>query len=115
MVAGLLENPAELVVDDDGTYGGFAKIARVLSLTQPRGKDFSRQLVHKWYINREHNSFPEAHLVRTSTGRVKQMFVMADVEEWHRSYRRHHNTAARTSEIDTIPLFEIGSDGKTIW
>lgn len=119
MTAGLLENPTELVVDDDGkTYGGFSEIARMLNAQQPdRERPYSRQLVHKWYINRGHNRFPEAHPVRTRSGRVRLMFNKNVVDDWHRIYRQTRVPRPRptTPEIDTIPLFEVASDGKTIW
>lgn len=116
MTVELLESPAEPVVDDDGSYGGYADIARVLSAQQPdRERPFSRQLVHRWYLRRGYNGFPESQQVRTKTGKVRTMFSMEAVEAWHRSYRAHHRERRQNSPIETIPLFNVGMDGQTIW
>ena len=113
MTVELLENPAEPVVEDDGSYGGFSAIARLLSEQQPgRERPYSRQLVHKWYINREWNNFPESRQVRSKTGKVKTMFVLADVDSWHRTYRA---TRRGRPPIETIPLFQLTADGLAVY
>lgn len=113
-------NPAEpVVVDDDGSFGGFTDIARRLNARHPESiRPISRQLVHRWSINRDYNDFPELVHVRTSNGKIKQWFVLADVEEWYETYRRHrrHSRRGQAEEaiIDTIPLFDVDGRGNLV-
>lgn len=110
-------NPAEpVVVDDDGSFGGFTEIAKRLNAGHPESiRPVSRQLVHRWSMNRDYNDFPELVNVRTSNGKIKQWFVLADVEEWYETYRRHrrrpHRSRVEESVIDTIPLFDVDDRG----
>ncbi len=101
-----LTNPAEPVVDD-GSYGGYAKIARTLSAMHPeRPRDFSRQLVERWYKNRGHNHFPESHPVLAKTGKVKNWFNLDEVVKWHVSYRRGRGKAKQ------MTIYEVTAEGR---
>jgi len=103
----LLSNPAEPVVDD-GSYGGYAEIARLLSSLQPeRERPYSRQLVHRWYLRRGYNGFPESKRVVTESGKVKYKFDMAAVERWHHAYRAHHRQNA-FEVSDSVPRSMTG-------
>lgn len=112
----LTHNPAEPVVDD-GSYGGFTAIARELSNMHPeRTRPFSRQLVHRWYLNREYNDFPEAQPVLAKSGKIKLWFRLDAVYEWHQSYRRYrHPRQSGRPPIETIPLFEMDSRGNLVY
>lgn len=105
--------PTEPVVDHDGSYGGYAEIARLLSAQHPeRERPFSRQLVERWYKKRGWNGFPEPQLVTTRTGKVRLKFNLAEVQQWHVTFR-----ATRRIKVDrvveviapmgTIPLFDV--------
>jgi hypothetical protein len=105
-------NPAEPVVDD-GSYGGFTAIAQRLSEMHPeRARPFSRQLVHRWYLKRDYNDFPEALPVRARSGKIKLWFRLEAVDEWHHSYRQHRRL--ERPPIETIPLFELDRGGNLV-
>lgn len=95
MDAQLLSKPAEPVVVDDGSYRGYAKIARILSAMDPdRERPYSRQLVERWHKRRTYNGFPASHRVKNpESGAVKTMFVLAEVVAWHLRYRDTHNVS----------------------
>ena len=85
------ERPAEPVVDDTDTprTGGFAKVAEQLNKDYPvRRRPISRQLVHKWWICRHSNGFPEATAVRGSAsgGRGRPVFDLDEVDAWYVKY-----------------------------
>lgn len=112
-----LTNPAEPAVDD-GSYAGYAQIARTLSAMEPgRSRTYSRQLVQRWYTHRDYNGFPESEQVQTKSGKVKSLFKLDEVLRWHRSYRAHrrgHHTIEPLPPIDTIPLFQISDAGMPV-
>lgn len=113
-------NPAEpVVVDDDGSYGGFTDIARRLNARHPEStRPISRQLVHRWSMNSSYNGFPEVVNVRTRSGKIKPWYVLADVDRWHDSYRQHRRYSryerAQEAVIDTIPLFDVDERGNLV-
>lgn len=115
------ECPAEPVVDDDGTggRGGFTKVAERLNTLHPtRTRPISRQLVHKWWMYRHFNAFPDAVMSAGTAngGKGRPLFDIPAVEAWYASYRQHrlectastrkrtqHVTAAESStEDDTL-------------
>ncbi len=122
-----VSNPAEPVVDENGSYGGFAEVARRLTELHPeRSRPFSRQLVNRWYTHREYNAMPEKVPVRRD-GKVVELFDLREVEEWHKTYRQHRRTTSPADRplggvmetipdfpppIDTIPLFQVDSRGE---
>lgn len=98
-------HPAEPVVDGNGkTEGGFAELARQLNLRHPgRRRPISRQLVHKWWMFRHYNRFPEAIDSRgnTSGGKGRPVFDIDSVVTWYADYRKYHaaqgeSTASRS-------------------
>lgn len=92
---------------DSSERKGFAGIARLLNELHPdRRRPISRQLVHKWYLHRSYNRFPEpAAMAGGGTGRP--VFDITEVENWYISYRRYHGetlperTAAPISTTDS--------------
>lgn len=113
-------NPAEpVVVDDDGSFGGFTDIARRLNARHPESnRPISRQLVHRWSMNSPYNDFPGVVNVRTKSGKIKLWYVLADVDDWYDSYRRHRRYSrydrAEEAAIDTIPLFDVDRRGNLV-
>lgn len=123
MTAEILSGPAK-TVDDNSPYVGYTKIAKRLSALEPsRPRPYSRQLVERWYKNRDVNDFPLPHPVRGDDGEITYFFHWEEVLAWHIRYRSTHRTRVRsvkprprlaepepqhghaTDEIDTIPLF----------
>lgn len=101
--------PADLADKDE--YVGYTVIAKRLSAQHPeRTRPFSRQLVHRWFLRRAYNDFPAPHMVTMDNGKVKKLFLWKAVEEWHRTYRAHH----QQKTIETIPLFQVDSAGKLV-
>lgn len=77
-------------VGKDKKPEGFAGIARHLNDIHPnRRRPISRQLVHKWYINRHYNRFPEP-VDSSGSGTGRSLFDPKAVEEWYASHARHH-------------------------
>jgi len=87
--------PTGPVVDDkESTHGGFSDIARVLNELFPnRRRPISRQLVHKWYMYREDNKFPEAASTTGSTngGKGHPEFNYTVVVGWYERERLHRD------------------------
>lgn len=98
-------------VDDDGTYGGYAKIAEEVSRLNPGRPQgpYSRQAVNGWYLRRESNEFPESHPVRMKSGRVRNQFRVAEVLAWFRA-NRVPTIPAQEPEM-TSPMFTIDANG----
>lgn len=84
------ERPAEPVVGDEGTaQGGFAMAAKHLNTLFPvRQRPISRQLVHKWWLFRHFNGFPET-IATSGTGTGRPVFDLNAIATWYTSYRRH--------------------------
>lgn len=90
-------SPAEPVVGDEGSagQGGFQKIADHLNMLYPtRPRPISRQLVHKWWMHRHFNAFPEAVNPPGSAngGKGRPLFDITAVETWHAHYIRTRRT-----------------------
>ncbi len=113
-------NPAEpVVVDDDGSFGGFTDIARRLNARHPESNRLvSRQLVHRWSMKSYYNGFPGVVNVRTRSGKIKPWYILAEVDEWYDSYRQHRRYSrydrAEEAPIDTIPLFDVDGRGSFV-
>lgn len=108
----LLTHPAEPVVDDDKSYGGYAEIARMLNKQHPdRERPYSRQLVQRWFTHRDYNKFPEPHQVKTKSGLVRPKFKLHEVDSWHRKYR---DTRGGNPPIETIPIYVVDSKGNLV-
>lgn len=110
------EHPAEPATGGDGTArGGFAKAAEHLNRLYPtRPRPISRQLVHKWWLYRHFNGFPEAvdATARTANGgKGRPVFDMASVTSWYVSYLRHRGAASST-QMQRITGTEPTSDGR---
>jgi hypothetical protein len=70
--------PADI---DGRPHGGFSDAALHLTLASERM--VSRQLVHRWWMKRHINGFPEpAHV--TADGRA--LFDLQKIEAWYASY-----------------------------
>lgn len=97
------QHPAEPVVDDNGeSQGGFAWIAGQLNDLYPnRPRPISRQLVHKWWVHREWNRFPEA-VGMVGSGRGRPVFSRRAVIKWYVHYR-HTRGAPLSEEASTPP------------
>lgn len=111
----VLKHPAE-PAEEGSTYGGFADIARRLNALHPeRPKPFSRQLVERWWKCRKSNGFPDRTPREVKGGKVKPLFDLHAVEQWHSTRKR---TYVRTREanppIETIPLFRIDNRGSAV-
>jgi hypothetical protein len=92
------ECSAELGAGDHKTprLGGFAKAAERLNREYPgRVRPISRQLVHKWWLFRHSNRFPEA-VNATGTGTGRPEFDLDEVETW---YVRYMETRGGTHKI----------------
>ena len=101
--------------DDDGTYGGYAEVARYVSRLNPNRPqgEYSRQAVNGWYLRRGSNNFPEPYTVRVKSGKVRQKFRISEVDEW---FRLHRGTEAPTDEAEpTSPLFRVDGHGNAIY
>lgn len=101
--------PAEPVEDDKGQPLGFAGLARELSKEFPeRPRPFSRQLVHKWFINRHYNQFPEP-VAYVGTGHGRARFEFQTVYSWYVWYlstrggdpREQQNTTTASATAET--------------
>lgn len=85
------ECPAEPVVGDKGKdRGGFAKAAEHLNDLFPvRRRPISRQLVHKWWLFRHSNGFPEA-IEKTdgngNGGKGRPVFDLDAITDWYVRY-----------------------------
>lgn len=92
------ERPAEPGAGDDGTArrGGFAKAAERLNELYPvRRRPISRQLVHKWWLFRHSNGFPES-VESTGSGnggKGRPVFDLTAVETWYAKYQDTRRTA----------------------
>lgn len=88
------QRPAEPATDDKGrSEGGFAWIAEELNKRfppTPHQRPISRQLVHKWWIKRHDNGFPEAVATKGSTngGRGHHVFDLRNAIDWYVMYRK---------------------------
>jgi len=112
------ERPAEPAAGDkeDPARGGFAEVAKRLNREDPdRQRPISRQLVHKWWINRHFNRFPEA--VETigsgNGGQGRARFDIETVVDWYIKYRetRHRTTTPqRRTEPPTAGTVNNGTD-----
>lgn len=96
------EHAAEPVVDGKGrTQGGFSEVAQLLNELFPkRRRPISRQLVHKWWLYREDNQFPDAiDAVGTSHGgRGCSKFSYAEVIRWYERHRRYRDERRYTRD-----------------
>lgn len=107
------EHPADPVVDSKGrTQGGFTEVAQLLNELFPkRRRPISRQLVHKWWVYRYDNQFPEAiDAVGTSRGgRGCSKFSYTAVVSWYEVHRRCRDERRYTSSSTTVaaPLADL--------
>jgi hypothetical protein len=87
------QHPTEPVVDDNGeSQGGFAWIAGQLNALHPnRPRPISRQLVHKWWVHRAYNRFPEA-IGKVGSGKGRPIFSRGAVIKWYDRYRDTRGT-----------------------
>lgn len=115
------ECPAEPAAGDDGpARGGFAEAAKHLNRFHPtRQRPISRQLVHKWWLYRHWNDFPEAVDVTGTAngGKGRPVFEMRDVKDWYVSYLRHrgvHNSASRGQTQRVTSTKTSPNDGDTL-
>lgn len=111
------QHPAEPVVGDNGkSEGGFAEIARQLNDLYPnRPRPISRQLVHKWWMFRHYNAFPEAVKTKGSTnGQGRPVFDVENVIDWYASYLRHRGAPLyekKDTVVHTAQPQQPGEDG----
>lgn len=114
------ECPAEPVVDDDGTpaQGGFQKVADHLNALYPtRTRPISRQLVHKWWMFRHFNAFPEARDSNGTAngGKGRPLFDIAAVEAWHASYLQHRGAGTASPKREQrLTAGEPPADGEKL-
>ncbi len=110
------ERPTEPVVDDKGrTHGGFSGVAGVLNTLFPnRRRPISRQLVHKWWIFRHDNEFPEAISMVGSTngGLGRPEFTYADAVAWYQDKRQHRDERRYALSRDALPEPTTTETGK---
>lgn len=64
-------------------YGGYSHAARFL--IERRGENFTRQGVYMWWTRRDHNGFPEMHVLLIN-GRERKFFNLEEVLAWYDSY-----------------------------
>lgn len=107
------ECPAEPVVGDEGTaQGGFARAAEHLNALYPvRRRPISRQLVHKWWLHRYFNGFPEA-VALSGTGKGRSVFDLKAIAEWYASYRRHRGAIDRQPAPTTLTASKPSAEGE---
>ena len=111
------ELPAEPVVGDEGTdQGGFAEVARHLNREYPeRRRPISRQLVHKWWIYRKSNRFPEAigSKGRGNGGQGRPYFDLNAVAEWYERYTdtRQRSVSATPAQAQHTSRRTTGNGG----
>lgn len=96
------ERPADSVVDGKGrTRGGFSEVAHLLNERFPRRRrPISRQLVHKWWLFRHDNRFPEAADTEGTSrgGRGSAKFHYAAVVEWYELHRQPRDERRYTTQ-----------------
>lgn len=113
------EGPAEPVVGDKGTTrGGFAEVAKHLNREYPvRQRPISRQLVHKWWLYRHSNGFPEAIATSGSSGGTgRPVFDVTAIIKWYAKYcetRLRHNSLTTRQEPEAKTMTGTG-DGSSL-
>lgn len=110
------ERPAEPDAGDNGgaQRGGFAKVAKHLNELHPeRRRPISRQLVHKWWLSRRSNRFPEAVETTGSSngGRGNHIFDFAAVAVWYAEYRRTRQYEPRSEQRSKTVIPPPAGDG----
>lgn len=99
--------------EEGSTHGGFADIARRLNALHPeRQVPISRQLVERWYKCRSTNEFPERHPVELGDGKIKVLFDLLAVDQWHMRWIRKRQPGG--PPIETIPLFQVDRRGHPV-